>query len=331
MGRYINNIFIKTEEKEFLQNHLHRLKELEGCDVKEVNETDTHYEFVYLKDKVMHSLVIACCGLYNKFSETQYSKFEVSTEPLLWKFEATSCNSIKREFILKKSSAFESLAKIKKFHFHTKEEWGFDSDTLVLEGITKDGEELNYFINIVLYDKPQITTSKYKYLSELGVEATIKEHGITTFSQPTDMLSQWYTCSFSDEDGVVYNSAEQYMMAKKAKLFYDDKIYNKIMNLTDMKTIKELGKKVHYFEQERWDEYKEDIVYEANYLKFSQNRELKEYLLSTNKSMIVEINPNDTVWACGCFERDASTPELWRGKNLLGHIFMKLRESLRDA
>jgi ribA/ribD-fused uncharacterized protein len=322
---------IKTVEKEFLQNHLYLLKELEGCDVKEVNETDTHYEFVYLKDYVMHSLVIACCGLHNKFSVTQYSKFEVSTQALLWKFEATSCDSIKREFVLKKSPAFENLAKIKKFHFHTKEQRGFDSDTLVLEGITKDARELNYFINIMLYDKAQITTSKYKYLSELGVEATIKERGITTFFDATDMLSQWYSCEFNDEDGVLYHSSEQYMMAHKAKLFYDDKIYKKIMNQTDMKTIKELGKKVHYFEQERWDEHKKDIVYEANYLKFSQDTKLKEYLLGTNKSLIVEINPNDIVWACGCFEKDILTPEYWRGENLLGYILMNVREKLRYA
>jgi len=131
-----------------------------------------------------------------------------------------------------------------------------------------------------------------------------------------------------DETGVEYNSAEQYMMVHKAKLFYDDKIYKKIMLQTDMKIIKELGKKVHYFEQERWDEYKEDIVYKANYLKFSQNVELKEYLLSTKKSMIVEVNPNDMVLACGCFEKAAKNPELWRGQNLLGHILMRVRKEL---
>jgi len=320
---------IDLKEKEFLQNHLHLLKGLEGCDVKEVNETDIHYEFVYLKNKTLHSLVLACCGLHNKFSETQYYKFEVSTEPLLSKFEATSCNSCLREFTLKKSEAFESLAKIKKFHFHTKKNWGYDTDSLVLEGVTKDGENLNYFINIVLYSKPTVTISKYRYLTELGVEATIKKYGYTTFSKSTDILSQWYICSFYDKDGIVYNSTEQYMMAQKAKLFWDDKMYKKIMSQTDMKIIKGLGKKVHNFEQERWDEHKEDIVYKANYLKFSQNTELKEYLLSTKKSMIVEINPNDIVWGCGCFKRDAQKPELWRGKNLLGHILMKVREDLR--
>ena len=320
---------IGIKEKEFLQNHLHLLKELEGCDVKEVNETDTHYEFVYLKNNSLHSLILACCGLHNKFSETEYSKFEVSTEPLLWKFEATSCNSILREFTLKRSKAFESLAKIKKFHFHTKQSLGFDMDTLVLDGITKDRESLNYFINIRLYENPNITTRKYQYLTELGVEATLEEHGYTTFAQPTDILSQWYSCSFSDKNRVIYNSAEQYMMAHKAKLFYDDKIYKKIMTQTDIKTIKELGRKVDYFEQERWNEHKEDIVYQANYLKFSQNTKLKKYLLSTNKSMIVEVNPNDIVWACGCFEKDVKNPELWRGENQLGYILMSVRKKLQ--
>ena len=318
---------IYTKDKEFLQNHLHLLKELEDCDIKEVNETDEHYEFVYLKNKTMHSLVLACCGLHNKFSETEYTKFEVSTEPLLWKFEATPCNSCLREFTLKKSKSFENLAKIKKFHFHTKKSHGYDSDTLVLEGITKKEESLNYFINIQLYTNPIVTTSKYKHLTELGIEASIKKHGYTTFSYPSDILSQWYPCTFCDENGVVYNSAEQYMMAHKAKLFYDDIIYKNIMKQDNIKTIKGLGKKVSYFEQKRWDEHKEDIVYKANHLKFSQNPKLREYLLSTKESMIVEVNPNDIVWACGCFESDVKNPKHWRGQNLLGHILMSVRKN----
>ena len=36
-------------------------------------------------------------------------------------------------------------------------------------------------------------------------------------------LSQWYPCQF-EVDGVTYTSAEQYMMAEKAKLFGDEEI-----------------------------------------------------------------------------------------------------------
>ena len=323
------NSLIDINEKEFLQNHLYLLKEIEGCMIKEVNETDTHFEFVYLKDDKLKCLVLACCGLHHKFSETQYTKFEISTKPLFPSFEATSCNRMSTQYTLQKSESFETLGKIKKMSFHNKLEAYFDTDTLVIEGETKDGDSLNYFIDIQLYESPLVTTSKYIFLTELGVEHTIAEHGYISFSNATDILSQWYKCEFEDESANVYNSCEQYMMAQKAKLFWDDKIYKKIMNETNMKTIKELGKKVHYFEQESWDEYKEQIVYEANFLKFSQNEELKRFLLSTDEKMIVEVNPNDIVWACGYFEKDAKNPDLWRGKNLLGQILMQVRKNLK--
>ena len=323
------NSLIDINEKEFLQNHLYLLKEIEGCMIKEVNETGTHFEFVYLKDNELKCLVLACCGLYHKFSETCYMKFEISTKPLLSSFEATSCNSMSTQYTLKKSKSFETLGTIKKMRFHNKSEAYLDVETLVIEGETKDGESLNYFIDIQLYESPLVITSKYVFLTELGVADSIAKHGYIAFSNSTDILSQWYRCEFKDENDNVYNSCEQYMMAKKAKLFWDDKIYKKIMNETDMKTIKELGKKVHYFEQERWDEYKEQIVYEANFLKFSQNEELKRFLLSSDEKMIIEVNPNDIVWACGCFEKDAKNPYVWRGKNLLGQILMQVRKNLK--
>jgi len=36
----------------------------------------------------------------------------------------------------------------------------------------------------------------------------------------------------------------------------------------------------------------------------------------------------EIVWACGCFEKGAKNPELWRGENLLGHILMSVRKKL---
>ena len=150
------------------------------------------------------------------------------------------------------------------------------------------------------------------------------------FYKATDILSQWYRCSFCDKDGVVYNSAEQYMMAQKALLFNDD-IYSEIMVEEDMQSIKNLGKKVKNFQQIIWDEKKEDVVYDANYLKFSQNESLKEYLLSTCRDTIIEANPNDIIWATGLCSTDKNlcNPSKWRGENLLGLILEKVRDELR--
>ena len=41
-------------------------------------------------------------------------------------------------------------------------------------------------------------------------------------------LSQWYDCSF-EIDGILYSTAEQYMMSQKALLFNDNETNLKIM------------------------------------------------------------------------------------------------------
>lgn len=44
-------------------------------------------------------------------------------------------------------------------------------------------------------------------------------------------LSQWWPCDF-EKDGVVYSSAEQWMMAEKARAFLDEEILKMIGSLT---------------------------------------------------------------------------------------------------
>ncbi|MEA2092248.1 MAG: hypothetical protein U9O83_07785 [Campylobacterota bacterium] len=70
---------IDINDKEFLQNHLYLLDDISGCEIKEVNETDTHFEFVYLKGNTLKCLVLACCGLHHKFSETEYMSRHLKT------------------------------------------------------------------------------------------------------------------------------------------------------------------------------------------------------------------------------------------------------------
>jgi predicted NAD-dependent protein-ADP-ribosyltransferase YbiA (DUF1768 family) len=62
-------------------------------------------------------------------------------------------------------------------------------------------------------------------------------------------------------------------MGKKALLFRDTGTYNKIMAETDPATCKAFGKSAANFDQDLWDCCKEEIIYNANYAKFSQNPE----------------------------------------------------------
>ena len=142
-------------------------------------------------------------------------------------------------------------------------------------------------------------------------------------------LSQWYPSVFV-ADGISYNCAEQYMMAEKARLFGDEETRNEILEASDPSIIKKLGRKVANFNPEVWDEKSIEVVYNGNLHKFGQNERLKEFLLSTGESTLVEASPYDKIWGVGKSEkeRDINIPHFWKGENRLGFILMEVRETL---
>ena len=142
-------------------------------------------------------------------------------------------------------------------------------------------------------------------------------------------LSQWYPCQF-EVDGVTYTSAEQYMMAEKARLFGDEKIRTEILRTSDPRKCKALGRKVKNFDKAVWDKRKENIVRNGNFEKFMQNSALRSLLLSTGDKVLVEASPTDRVWGIGLGKNnpDALDPKKWRGQNLLGFILMAVRNEM---
>ena len=73
------------------------------------------------------------------------------------------------------------------------------------------------------------------------------------------------------------------------------------------------------------------IVLLGNWHKFSQNRELREFLLSTGDSVLVEASPYDAIWGIrlAASSPEAQDPMKWRGQNLLGFALMEVRDELR--
>jgi ribA/ribD-fused uncharacterized protein len=118
------------------------------------------------------------------------------------------------------------------------------------------------------------------------------------------------------------------MMAKKAFLFGDDEILEKIMEESDPKRIKALGRKVKNFDEKIWNLWSSEIVYNGNYLKFSQNEDLKKYLLDA-KDILVEASPCDKIWGIGIKKEDknATCPANWPGANKLGFILTDLKNN----
>ena len=72
-------------------------------------------------------------------------------------------------------------------------------------------------------------------------------------------FSQWYACKF-EVDGVMYHTAEQYMMAQKAILMGDTATCREIMAAFNPREYKKLGRKVRNFDPVLWDREKYNVV-----------------------------------------------------------------------
>lgn len=154
----------------------------------------------------------------------------------------------------------------------------------------------------------------------------------STGSQITEAcLSQFYRCTFMDY-GVVYYSAEHFMMAEKAKLFNYPEIAQMIVDSYEPKEAKRLGRMIPNFCEKTWVKNRVNIVVQGNKLKFSQNPALLEFLLSTGDKILVEASRHDLVWGIGASDRStvSANPKEWPGENLLGFALMHVREQLRQ-
>lgn len=144
-------------------------------------------------------------------------------------------------------------------------------------------------------------------------------------------FSQWYSAKFIVED-ITYFTAEHYMMAQKALLFNDLGSYYKIIYCHHPGEAKALGRKVSNFKNDIWEKKRFEIVVSGNYYKFSQNPQIKNYLLNTNNRVLVEASSKDKIWGIGLAETDKNVenPLYWQGLNLLGFALMEVRQLIRE-
>mgnify|MGYP001240509007 CR=1 FL=1 len=210
----------------------------------------------------------------------------------------------------------------------------FDYDEMeFIRGTVQEQEE---YFNTWRLSKKRRQFNKPKYT----IESINAESSYIYFwgHQPTkdgsigkNCLSQWWPSQF-EKEGIKYSSAEQWMMAEKARAFLDTETLEKILKSETPKEAKDLGRKVSNFNEDVWKLKSYSIVLEGNLLKFSQNPNLKEYLLGTGQSILVEASPYDTIWGIGMKQDDrgVENPKNWKGQNLLGFVLMEVRDILKE-
>jgi ribA/ribD-fused uncharacterized protein len=143
-------------------------------------------------------------------------------------------------------------------------------------------------------------------------------------------FSQWYEAPFEAE-GIIYRTAEHFMMASKARLFNDQAALEKILKSANPGAAKACGREIAGFVEDIWERQRFNVVVQANLLKFSQHPSLCEFLLRTGTKILVEASPTDRIWGIGLSASDpnADNPNHWKGSNLLGFALMSVREKLQ--
>lgn len=132
-------------------------------------------------------------------------------------------------------------------------------------------------------------------------------------NEPYGEFSNFSRHGFLDEGKLYWPTVEHYFQAKK---FLDKNIQENIRLLKSPMDAAIAGRDRNKILRVDWEIVKNDIMRFAVLEKFKQNVNIKNILLSTHDSLIVEHTSNDDYWGDG---------GNGTGKNMLGIILMETR------
>lgn len=138
----------------------------------------------------------------------------------------------------------------------------------------------------------------YKEFGEYGYLATYSNHGFF-------------------KDGIYWKTSEHYYQAQK---FVEHEVKLKIANAKTPKIASTIGRDRNLNLRSDWEEIKQNIMYDAVYFKFKQNKDILRKLIDTGNAELVEATVKENYWGCGP-NND--------GQNNYGKILVRVRKQLR--
>ena len=144
---------------------------------------------------------------------------------------------------------------------------------------------------------------------------------INCFDGEFAFLSNFYPSPITDGNLIFPTVEHMFQAAKTVNI----KEYEEIATADTPGRAKRLGKTIAL--REDWEEVKEDIMYQALWLKFSIPA-FREMLLATDNEELIEGNNwHDNTWGnCSCDRcKDIE------GQNKLGKMLMQVREEIRSS
>ena len=193
------------------------------------------------------------------------------------------------------------------------------------------GFQSNMYVDVLINQPPKYKSDKVICFYSKG------DYPQFSNFYPAKITTYTYRGKYPDEERIVdkeYASVEHYFQTMKALEFDPDgDVLKQMGNHLTCAEMKALGRKVQNFDAKVWNIRRWFHMSDAVAMKFWQNDELRELLLSTGDAILAEASPRDTFWGIGYSANNtkALDPAQWRGRNVLGNMLMDLREGIREA
>lgn len=152
-------------------------------------------------------------------------------------------------------------------------------------------------------------------------------YDIILFFSCCDPFSNFFLSPFRIQEGITFNTVEQYFQYKKAEHFNDRKNMKLILKAKTPKKQKYYGQRITNFNQREWEPLSLKVMKKALLYKFNQNPDLKKILINTKGYILAEASRYDRKWGTGYQKnhKHAFNMDRW-GENLLGRILMRIRD-----
>lgn len=131
-----------------------------------------------------------------------------------------------------------------------------------------------------------------------------------------DILSNFYPCKVTDEQGTEFRSAEHFYQFKKAVFFGRLNLAEDIKNSVDARSAIRLSKQIGRSHLSNvWYSTKLEIMKKILVLKFNQVAQFRDTLLNTEKAILIHDVPHG-FWGSG---------RQGHGENHFGNMLMQIR------
>lgn len=120
-------------------------------------------------------------------------------------------------------------------------------------------------------------------------------------------------------------------MYHKAMLMKDEASAKRVLTTKTPQQAKAVGRSVMNWDEEKWAEHRDDIIFTGLSLKTRQHPEIQTLLRQLPPDQeFAEVSPYDRIWGIGCTKEDRRSldPTKWPGQNLLGKAWKRVRASL---